>query len=590
MSFGYPFGLLLGTFGGLLDDFPTALKEITGGGILPVAAAGNFMTPANGNGSPAGMDEPISVVATGPFDGITPYSAGGIGSVDEDEDDVDRKPDVTAPGGDVDDYAVLFATAVADANLPADVGYPVPSYYELVRAALTADPAADYDAEDPPRDYTSKGGTSMASPFVCGVSGLVAQAMEEAAPDSIALPEPAATTFDDVMRFKQVILATASETAFTAAPYHLGKSPSHAPTYDHGGRDPYEGYGRVNPDAAVDAVSRNLLPAEALTSDHEQRPTRLAEPEATYETAAQESVGLNVPEHSRAVAGFVDVRGGSLDVSVDFTRYSGGNRRMTKDDPHLDLFVYDAENPADNGEPNVVASAQGREGSASVSVSVDRRATQVDDYNRRTFYVVAKLVNVPGAVNGFDIKAHFDLDVSYEAAEQAPMPSFSVSGTRTDDGHAFTAGQTNTIDVEVTNEDLTDHVSGDTTVEIIDRCPVEWEVLGYADGTREDPDSRVVVLDTVTASELDGASYRYLVEAPDQTGGYDFGPAAVRLPGDVGDVENSEAEFGSPDTNYVVGPDQNDPVGSSTENAGDTAGGETGSATDGVTDTVEDTL
>ena len=476
MSWGYVGGLPLGSIGGVLDTIPAGIKDIAQAGVLTCAAAGNAATPANGNGSPAIADECISVCATGPLDGLAAYSSGGIGAIDEDEIGAYMKPDVSAPGGILDD---------------------------VINAAQTGLPDTPEDEQAAIRDYTGKAGTSMAAPFTTGVSGLVAQAMEEDAPASIALPAPADTGFDDVMRLKQVLLATASETAFTAAPYHR----AHAPTYDFGGRDPYEGYGRVNPDAAVDAVTREL-------------------------SGSTEAVlGLNLPEDSRAVAGYVQAGPGTVDVSVSFDYYSGGNKGMAANAPHVDLFVYDAETPAEHGEPNVVARAQGLQGDASASVSLPRGGDE------RTFYVVAKLVNVPGAPNGYDVQAHCTLDVSVDSG-------FFVSGTRNDDGSVFTGGQTNQVD-------LTVNPSQDSQVR--DVVPADWDVLtDYSDDVDrvEERDGVKYVYFTADAAADTDTGYTYFAEAPSgiaASDAYTFGPAEVN-PGDrwVGVT-------GTSDTNVVAG-------------------------------------
>jgi len=382
----------------------------------------------------------------------------------------------------------------------------------------------------------------MASPYVCGTTGLVAQAMEEDAPDSIALPEPGKTTFDDVMRLKQAVLASASETVFTAAPYHAAKSPPSAPQYTHGERDPYEGFGRVNPDAAVDAVSRNLLGADPQLGDE------------TYEVGLDGTVGTNLPVDSRAVAGYVDVPGGSLDVSVEFTNYAGGNAGQATDVPHLDLFVYDAEEPAENGEPSVVASARGTDGTASVSVDVDRGSK--DDPNRDTYYVIAKLVNIPGVVNGYDVQANFETGVSFDPAEAFPPETvdLNVSGSRSDDGSVFTAGQTNTVEVTIEsfNDELTDEVR------LLDSCP--WEV-DETFGDVQSVDGNTVDLGTVSTEELDDGpvTRAYFAEAPDTTGRDTFGPATAKAvdPATFDDPDrqqgSTDEEFGGTDTNTVVG-------------------------------------
>ena len=100
MSLGAVGGIPFGILGGVLDSTSGEVADITDGGIVTVAAAGNAVTPANGNSSPAAVEEAISVVATGPRDGISAYSSGGLAGVNE-EGQPHAKPDVTAPGGHV---------------------------------------------------------------------------------------------------------------------------------------------------------------------------------------------------------------------------------------------------------------------------------------------------------------------------------------------------------------------------------------------------------------------------------------------------------------------------------------------------------
>ncbi|WP_254546126.1 S8 family serine peptidase [Halomarina pelagica] len=483
MSWGYVGGLPLGVAGGTLDDTPAAIRDIAEAGVLTCAAAGNAATPANGNGAPAVADEAVSVVATGPLDGISAYSSGGTGAIDEDADflspepdDSYTKPDVTAPGGYVTD---------------------------LIVAARNGDPTTPEDEQPPIREYTGKAGTSMATPYTTGVAALVAQAMEEDAPASIALPAPEETGIEDVLRLKQTLLATASETVFTAAPYHRVKTP----TYDFGGRDPYEGYGRVNPGAAVDAVTREL---SGTTSD---------------------AVGLNVPDDERAVAGYVIAGPGTVTATVETTHLSGADQGNAAGDPHLDLFVYDAESPAARGEPNVLGRAQGLDGNATVSVSFGR------DSPERTVLVVAKLVNVPGAVNGDDLRVHLDLGVEVEEG-------LFVAGTRTDDGSAFTGGQTNRVDLAVNPSE---------TVAVRDVVPADWTVLTDAspDIERvEEGEGATYVYFRGEAAADAGSDYTYFAEAPDgltYTGSYTFGPMQVNAGDGWVDVA------GTSDANLVAG-------------------------------------
>jgi hypothetical protein len=556
MSWGPLLGAPLSAFGALPSTAP-AIRNMADAGILTVAAAGNSWTPANGNAEPAAVGEAISVVATDPFDGITGYSSGGIGQLNENQDGFDFKPDVTAPGGDIkpDAFATIvlgLPGALAPVDVPG-VGTPTPDNVELVRATANPDPEADVtpvgeatDTDlDVPRDHRSIGGTSMASPYVCGVAGLVAQAMEEDAPETIALPEPGSEEMghEETMRLKQTILATASTTAFTAAPYHNAQLVPSPAGYTHGERDPYEGYGRVNPDAAVDAVTRELLGDVDLGDD-------------TASVTYEETVGLDVPFDSRGVAGYVQVPGGELTASVAFDSYSGGNRGMAKGDPHIDLFVYDAENPTDVGEPNILDSAVGADGTAEVSVSIDRGSS--DDPTERTLFVVAKLVNVPGVVNGFDVQANFDFGIEFTPAAAFPKPTFAAGGSRTVDSSVVLGEQTNRVDLTVSDLD------GDAVIE--DQFPSEWRLVPFGQGTEVDDgvvrfrvtDEETGEADPVEKSEVaDGGevTFTYFVEAPSGVQNAEaasYGPA-LALPENDGEYRNGEAEFAGQSDVVAVG-------------------------------------
>jgi subtilisin family serine protease len=347
-------GLLTPPYGALGDELGNAdymrraIREMAESGVLAVAAASNSFTPAQSS-VPALAHEAISVVATTPRDGTTEYTSGGTPVVDADgEADPYLKPDVTAPGG-----------TLVNGHVAAESGSPNPRVRDRT-----------------PLGYTGKAGTSMASPYVNGLLGLLSQAMEEDAPGPIRLSEPAEAGYDDAMRLKQVVLATATETAFTAAPFHRGNQP----TYDFGGPDIHEGYGRVNPDAAVDAVTRNLHDAPA-----EEVP-----------------IGLDVPDDSRAVAGYVRLKQGSFDVTLELNGIEGSAVPVDVQ-PHIDLYVYDAERPATGGEPNIVERAPGADLLPEVNVSVALEDSDI-------YFVVAKLVNVPGHVNGDDVRAIVSLN------------------------------------------------------------------------------------------------------------------------------------------------------------------------------------
>lgn len=366
------FGGSLGIVGGnVSDESVKAIKALAEAGVLTVSRSPTTQPPAFRDRSTGGADEALSVVQAGPWDGIISVENTEPAALDEDGEGVYRKPDVTALGGKTN---------------------------ENIKGAKGGDGWRTEDEQDPIRDYERWGVISPQPPFVAGMAGLVAQALEEEAPPGIALPPPEDAGFVDTMRLKQTILATASETPFTAAPWHRRE-----PTYDFGGHDPIEGWGRVNIDTAVEAASRDFTPPSAHAEERRRgRPPK--------KTSSEETVGLDIPRHSRAVAGHIAGDPTDYEVSIDFSGYFGEDQTRASGPPHLDLFVYDAENPAQHGTPNIVAKAQGFTGSALVQFTAGQAP---DSTGGGTYYVVAKLVNVPGAFTSYDIQAQFGLSVEH---------------------------------------------------------------------------------------------------------------------------------------------------------------------------------
>jgi subtilisin family serine protease len=601
MSWGYVGGLPLGAAGGasgdVFGDVVGGIRDMAEQGILTVAAAGNAATPANGNGAPAVADETISVVATGPKDGISGYSSGGIGAVDDGEDGTYMKPDVTAPGGTLDD---LVTAAEADTDY------------------------SEFDTDTGPQDYTGKAGTSMAAPFTSGVAGLVADAMEDEDPEGnnkSILNSTAQSGINDTFRLKQVILATATETVFTAAPYHRAKSPS----YQGSGRDPFEGYGRVNPDAAVDAVTRNVYDGgDSLTND-EFSPDDADEPVTssygvTDSDGNELTVGLDVPQDNRAVAGYVEAPRGVLDLTVSAGNLRGADVSMATGAPQVDVFVYDGENPGPNGVPNVVAQGTidatsgvgARRGSLTLTVDTGEEFDlgRRDEVDTRTLFVVAKLVNIPGLVNGFDARTDIEFRASF-TPEFEPLPGIDVSGERFDSGDRFTANARNTVRVDLNSADVTEG-------RIYDRVPADWTVTDDPDDPDTDYEGEVrtegshEIIDLGPFGEddaTDGTSRIYAVEAPDSNGSYTFGPARIEVtdddPAQRGvQAPTADGEGSFTDDNDSDGQDDgdveitfggNDPrnvvVGGTSVGSGSdtTLSGSTGDTTDSAADTADDT-
>lgn len=378
------FGVRPGYAGGEFST-PESMKALAEAGILPVSQTDDIAPASQADRAAANADESISVVQAGPHDGVWEGSEPAEPPAkDEDQTDVYRKPDVTANSGNT---------------------------INLVKCAQKGQGLVAEDEQPPIRDYERYGSVRQA-PMVVGQASLVAQALEEEAPAAIAMPPPADAGFEDTMRLKHTILATASETPFTAAPWH-----KRHPTYNFGGWDPVEGWGRVNIDASVEAASRNLTPpgmeepaVAGAGADRGDRGRSNAQRHRTANsTTIEETVGLDVPRHSRAVAGYISGKPGVYEVSVSFSDYSGERKAMTTAPPYIDLFVYDAENPGDHGTPNVVEKASGPAGSASLQFSAGAKGDSGSKGG--TYYVVAKLVKVPGAFTSLDIRAHIELSV-----------------------------------------------------------------------------------------------------------------------------------------------------------------------------------
>lgn len=383
------FGKRPGHAGGKFST-PESMKSIAAAGILPISQTDDVAPASQADREAANADEAISVVETGPNDGVWAGSEPAEPPIlDEDGEGIYRKPDVTAPGG---------------------------NYLNYLKSAKNGKGLLGEDEQPPIRDYHRQG-TVRQAPMVVGQASLVAQALEEEAPEGIALPPPADAQMEDTMRLKQTILATASETPFTARPWH-----KRTPSYNFGGWDRVEGWGRVNIDASVEAAARDLTPGRsesenespAQGADRARAQRKRGNPRATNGRSTEtitihDTVGLDVPRHSRAVAGHIAGEPGKYKVSVSFSEYTGDETLRAAAPPHIDLFVYDAENPAKHGTPNIVAKARAKNGSTSLEFTVAKDSDGISEGG--TYYVVAKLVNVPGAYNTLDIKAHIELSV-----------------------------------------------------------------------------------------------------------------------------------------------------------------------------------
>jgi subtilisin family serine protease len=194
-----------------------AVLNLVNSGVSTVVAAGNSGSGSNYVYTPGSVDEVITVAAMNQFDGVTSYSSQGGTSRYTGKT---AKPDVTAPGGSF--YAVpLFS---ADSNYNDAEG----KWGEVV-----VDDAAPMQ------------GTSMATPVVAGAAQILVEALGGFAGWNY--------TRGQALTPKMLLLMTATET------YPRARESGTSPTLELGGKDAQEGYGRVNVDAAADAVVKAYL-------------------------------------------------------------------------------------------------------------------------------------------------------------------------------------------------------------------------------------------------------------------------------------------------------------------------------------------
>jgi uncharacterized repeat protein (TIGR02543 family) len=212
----------------------SAVLNLVNSGVTVVVAAGNSGSGTNYIYTCGSVDEVITVTAMNQFDNIASYGSQGGTSRYTGKT---TKPDITAPGGSFHGVPL----------------FSVDSNYNDAEGRFT---------EIQANDSAPMQGTSMATPLISGCAQVVIQAMGGCAKWN--------WTRSQALQPKMILLMTATE---TYPNLREAETSSTSPTLGRGGKDVHEGYGRVNLDAAADALLRSYGIGSVVTGTLGRPPT-----------------------------------------------------------------------------------------------------------------------------------------------------------------------------------------------------------------------------------------------------------------------------------------------------------------------------
>ena len=349
----------------VIPAIDTAVNNLVSSGVVACVSAGNDRGTYTVS-SPGSASYAITVAADSELDKITDYSSyGASGS---------GKPDVTAPGGSFVTYRDITSVDTGDSEYIHDILNNGTN--DLIKGT-----------EVWGNDYTGMQGTSMACPHVTGLVGLVADARRLRFGTGYW-----SWNLAQALWVKSIIMMTCTETNKTA---ELSPNPT-LERATNGGKDLYEGCGRINADAAVSAVS------DAMVID-------------TGYTVALGSVATDPKCWARY---FSLKRGAKYTVSMSVP--SGCD---------ADLYLY-SDTPDATGNP-VISQSSTTATSSGNTETLTRPVVTYGSSVYDTYYVVVKLVSGSGTMNvtGLVITPAEVSSLAAEVRDGRPLLSWQC-GTR----------------------------------------------------------------------------------------------------------------------------------------------------------------